>query len=135
MDSKGRFFYKGHPPVSRFKPFPCDIGLEAYFRKHPIYDNQRSGRHWWTFFWLIVIPFAVGVPLTSRKFNREARKLHGVNAYWYGWKPPYEYNATENPLPIWENPLYDSWLQKQNHIREIQGDDAFPKYSVIKTHR
>ena len=90
MDSKGRFFYKGHPPVNRFKPFPCDIGLEAYFRKHPIWDNQRSGRHWWTFFCIIVLPFCIGIPLTSRKFNREARKLHGVNAYFYGWQPPYE---------------------------------------------
>ena len=90
MDSKGRFFYKGHPPVSRFKPFPCDIGLEAYFRKHPIYDNQRNARHWWTIYCIIVVPFVIGVPWTAKKFNREARKLHGVNAYFYGWKPPYE---------------------------------------------
>ena len=90
MDAKGRFFYKGHLPVGRFKPFPCDIGQEAYFRKHPIYDNQRSGRHWWTMFWITVVPFMIGIPWTAKKFNREARKLHGVNAYFYGWKPPYE---------------------------------------------
>ena len=43
-----------------------------------------------------------------------------------------QYNATENALPIWENPLYDSWLKKQAHIREIQGDDAYPTYTIVK---
>mmetsp|Transcript_47771 Transcript_47771/g.76567 ORF Transcript_47771/g.76567 Transcript_47771/m.76567 type:complete len:135 (+) Transcript_47771:50-454(+) len=132
MDSKGRFFYKGHPPISRFKPFPCDIGLEAYFRLHPIYDNQRSGRHWITVFCVCVLPFILFVPVTSRRFNKQARQYHGVNAYFYGWQPPYEYNATDNALPIWDNPVYDKWLARQEHIREMQGDQANPRWSIIK---
>eukprot|EP00485_Elphidium_margaritaceum_P011564 CAMPEP_0202686752 /NCGR_PEP_ID=MMETSP1385-20130828/2516_1 /ASSEMBLY_ACC=CAM_ASM_000861 /TAXON_ID=933848 /ORGANISM="Elphidium margaritaceum" /LENGTH=134 /DNA_ID=CAMNT_0049341399 /DNA_START=33 /DNA_END=437 /DNA_ORIENTATION=- len=132
MDAKGRFFYKGHPPCGVWKPFPCDIGLEAYFRKHPIFDNQRSGRHYWYLWWIVIMPFLVGVPLHARRFNRIDRQIHGVNAHYFGWQPPYEYNATENPLPIWDNPVYEKWLKKQEHIREMQGDKALPRFVTIK---
>mmetsp|Transcript_45719 Transcript_45719/g.56067 ORF Transcript_45719/g.56067 Transcript_45719/m.56067 type:complete len:129 (-) Transcript_45719:152-538(-) len=122
MDAKGRFYYKGHPPTSacRLKPFPCDIGLEAYYRKHPILDNQKSGKHYFIVTATLLVPGLFLCRLISWRLNAKARKERGVNAYYWGWRPPLEWNALENATPLWDNPCYDKWLEKQDKIRARQ---------------
>ena len=90
FDSKGRFFYKGHPPTCRYKPFPCDIGNEAFYRKHPILDNPRDKRHYITIVLPIIIPTILMTRFYSKRWNKKARTERGVNTYFWGWKPPME---------------------------------------------
>jgi len=123
MDSRGRFLYKGAPmggpPMRQLKLFPCDIGLEAFYRRHPIYDNPKSKLNFIIVMCFAIFPLFSGTRFTAKKWNERSRKEYGINAYFLGWKPPTAWNAVVNPLPFDENPLYEKWLNKQNEIRNL----------------